>query len=182
MDVYEGYYRFLLNKVHETDGVLYEWLYEQQFVYFPEMFSDRGRESDGIELRYEYVVYAGEAVNNAASDEALGELLEKPCNMLEMLVAFALRIDTDITGEPGVDKAFIWFHTMLQNLGLYSKEPRFWPDILQKLLNRQYNYAGVGGLFPLRYPLRDQREISIWDQLSDYLNEMYKREGDMIYD
>lgn len=177
MDVSEGYFRFLLNKVHETDGVLNRWLYEQEFVYPPEIFSDHSRVSDGIELRYEYIAYVGELINNVPADDAVGELLEQPCNMLEMLVALALRIDTDITGEPGVDRAFIWFHEMLQNLGLYEQEPRLWPITLQRFLNRQYSYAGIGGLFPLRYPQRDQRTIGIWDQLSDYLNEMYRRNG-----
>lgn len=179
MNVRQGYFQFLLNKVHEEAGqnVGLCWLmYNTDFFHYPVIYSDASRASDGTELRYEYAVYCGEGVNNVASDEALGELYDMPCTVLEMLVALAIRIDRDITGDPGVDGAYLWFQLMLSNLGLYNNPDELsWGPILKTFMLREYDFGGHGGLFPLSAPYRDQRTIGIWDQLSDYISEMRER-------
>lgn len=172
MDVVNGYFQFLINKVKAQDPTLCWKLYTTEYIYRPELFSDANRASDGMELRYEFTVYAGEGVNNVASDEALEGLYAQPCSVLEMLVALAIRIDTDITGEPGVDNAWVWFQLMIENLGLNMMNADY---VLHRFLNREYDEAGNGGLFPLHFPCRDQRTIGIWEQLSDYISEMRER-------
>ena len=182
MTVNEAYFRFLLAKVNETTHVnLCSILHELEFSYQHDIFSDTNRASDGKELRYEFSVYAGEGVNNVAADEELGALLEKPCSVLEMMVALALRIDSDITGEPGINNSNFWFSTMLINLGLYSMNDSTVIDpvtvclLVNRFLARGYDEGGRGGLFPLLHPHRDQRLIGIWEQMSDYLAEIRER-------
>ena len=173
MDVVNGYFQFLINKVGAYRDESLCWkLYTTEYFYRPDLFSDANRASDGIELRYEYTVYAEEEINNVASDEALEALYVEPCNVLEMFVALAIRIDTDITGEPGVDNAWLWFQIMINNLGLKTMDPDY---VLHRFLSREYDEAGNGGLFPLCFPHRDQRTIGIWEQLSDYISEARER-------
>ena len=99
------------------------------------------------------------------------------CNVLEMLVAFAERIDA-IMGEPGEMHYDIWFATMLDNLGLlgqtddYFDEPLV-SEIISRWMHRDIDYYGEGGLFPVEHSEEDQRDLSIWDQMSCYMNENY---------
>ena len=69
---------------------------------------------------------------------------------------------------------------MLTNLGvrdfnddLYEKDN---PEeeinlMLDEIIWRTYNYDGSGGLFPLREPVGDQRDVELWYQLCAYLIE-----------
>ena len=44
-------------------------------------------------------------------------------------------------------------------------------DILTKFMRREYDASGLGGLFALRYPKEDMRDIEIWYQMMSYLEE-----------
>ena len=44
-------------------------------------------------------------------------------------------------------------------------------EVLDAVIFRNYEYDGRGGLFPLRYPDRDQRDEELWSQLNAYLLE-----------
>lgn len=128
---------------------------------------DANRASDGVMLRYYYEEETGAQAPDPGSD----------CSMLEMLVGFAERID-DIMGEPGEQHYDRWFHEMLRNSELdaemdceYNRN-----EVIQIALNimrRNIGYDGTGGLFPLNRPFEDQRCLSLWDQMSCYMNEKY---------
>jgi hypothetical protein len=176
MTVDESYFAFLLQKVGETEHIrLCKFLYETEFIYPAEIISDANRAADGIELRYEFIVFAGEGVNNVASDERLGELLPKPCSVLEMLVALAIRIDRDIMGEPSINNTQFWFRSMLTNIGAYSDAIGLVRKRVMHWLNREYDERG--SMFRLQHPYRDQRKIGIWEQMSDYVNELNTNGG-----
>ena len=44
-------------------------------------------------------------------------------------------------------------------------------QVFNKLLDRTYDWDGVGSLFPVRDSVNDMREIEIWYQMMAYLNE-----------
>lgn len=129
--------------------------------------SDGNRAVDGIELRTLYS-------NETGLSSGMGE---EPCSVLEMFVALSLRIEQDVTGEPGDDHPEIWFATMLANLDILKSNQdfstRYTSDVLDRWMGRNYGADGSGSLFPLRRCSEDQRLIPIWDQLAWYINENF---------
>jgi len=142
---------------------LLKCLYETPFFWTLPL--DSSRASDGIELRLSYAVETGENVD-----------MDEECSVLEMLVALSIRIETDITGEPGFSYPEKWFWEMLNNLGLLAEDDMEFDlnsayNILDNWMSRNIRPDGYGGIFPLSRPYADQRNITIWDQMSHYINE-----------
>jgi hypothetical protein len=96
------------------------------------------------------------------------------CSMLELLIALSRRLSFEAEGEPRD-----WFWHMLENLDLEQFNDQEYNDLyakgIDKLLDqviwRTYFPDGSGGIFPLREPKEDQRDVEIWYQLSAYLLE-----------
>ena len=88
-----------------------------------------------------------------------------PCSVLEMLIAFADIVAFELDA-PMSD----CFWSFLDTLGLSGMSDTYGVDevevesILDTLIWRTYEYDGTGGLFPLKVPTRDQREVEIWYQ------------------
>jgi hypothetical protein len=132
-------------------------LYQRDFTWELEM--DENRAIDGLELRDRYRIDLG----------------DKPCSMLEMMVAIAIRED-DIMGyyiseSCGPDT---WFWEMWENCGLEDNmTDREVNDVIDRILNREYNRFGEGGLFYVPSPTKDLREIDIWYQMQWHLAQCY---------
>lgn len=149
---------------------LFSYLHNVNFDYSIEM--DGNRESDGIELRYRF------GNINQYPQSAIATFLDiRPCSVLEMMCALAIRCEESIMNNPdysrGPDK---WFWVMLDNLGLQEMDDsifneNFANDIISTFLNRQYRYNGAGGLFKLNNPPNDLRKVEIWYQMCWYLDE-----------
>lgn len=134
--------------------------------YEPRMIGDGNRASDGIALRDGY------------SDAPMGE-----CSVLEMMAALSQEMDYSIRGmikESGPD---IWFGQMISNLGLSMLDDEFWhkneveaedicEEAVQNWQDREYEYDGSGGLFPLKNPKDDQAKVETWYQMNSYLLEI----------
>jgi len=166
-DVYFGILCELvgLNEPIESCGY-FELMYQLYRTPFYSLVpNDDNRALDGIRMRDKYGFPA----------------VDVDCNLLEMLVALAVRCDEDILYNPEYgDRSKDWFWMMITNLGLNKFRDRSFGEgwkyedvekVCLKLLNREYNYDGVGGLLPLRYPKKDQRDVEIWYQLASYLLE-----------
>jgi len=160
------YFNWLCAKVLEVRSPIYKdlmkILYETEFVWNVE--GDRNRAEDGCELRLGFLR------NTSWNQDP--DWYHQPCSVLEMLIAFADRasFQTDI---PVKD----WFCEFIGNLDLgdYRQVSRsdegYIRDILDALVWRTYDDAGHGGVFPLRWPKRDQRKVEIWYQFCDYLDD-----------
>lgn len=110
---------------------------------------------------------------------------DTPCSVLEILVSVANRME-DILYEPeNGNRALKWLWTLIRNLGLetftdgaYKANPGSFDqavdEILEKFINRTYDRRGKGGLFPLKKPRSDQREVEIWYQMQEYLDENFR--------
>lgn len=134
--------------------------------------NDINRCMDGVNLRYEY------ASENPIFFEK--DLTKEPCTVLEMLVSLARRVNYELSDNDPIehDHTPRYFWEMIANLGLDNFDDAHYSssdvrDILKRFLYRDYTYSGEGGLFPLRYPVRDQRDVEIWYQMNAYLQENY---------
>ena len=154
-------YRNLLRRLHERD-----------FVYVLDM--DVNRAKDGINLRYTF------AQENDYPDCAMINeyLSDRPCSVLEMMVALARRceLETMIDYDIG-DRTGQWFWNMIVSLGLESMDDAdynelYVDDVIDRLLYREYEPNGEGGLFTVKYCKNDLRSVDIWYQMLWYLNEV----------
>lgn len=138
------------------------------------ILKDQNRAEDGIDLRYRYAIFNG----YSDSVDAIMDILEGPCSVLEMMVALSIRCEENIMDEPNVgDRTAQWFWSMIVNLGLGSMtndryDRRRVDDIVSRFLDRDYEPDGRGGLFWIRQCDRDLRTVEIWYQLCWYLDSI----------
>ncbi len=152
-------YRKLLKKLDDT-----------QFTWTIPM--DGNRAEDGIDLRYRF------GRMNDYPDAMIASLLDdRPCSVLEMMIALAVRCEEHIMYDPDVgDRTRHWFLGMIQSLGLNHMTdrnyiPEYVEDTIRRLLNREYEPDGRGGLYTIPGYDGDLRNIDIWYQMCWYLNE-----------
>lgn len=154
-------YSILLDYLHDVE---FEWV-------IPE---DGRRAKDGIYLRARFESESGLPLPDGWEDW--------PCSFLEMLVALSYSME-DVLYDPekGTSPA-AWFWTMLSNIGLRYFDDGFvlrkgkdayerMDDAVERVMSRDYRPDGRGGLFPLRNPLEDQRDVELWYQLNEYVME-----------
>ena len=136
---------------------------------------DANRFEDGIDLRYRY------GYEHHIDYPEIADILDsKPCSVLEMMVALALRCEEHIMydAEKG-DRQSKWFWKMFDNLGLKEMtnsnfDEDYILDSVERFLRRDYDADGTGGLFTTSDPTKDMRTEEIWYQLMWYLNDRRK--------
>lgn len=152
-------YRRLLYLLHDTD-----------FNYTIPM--DGNRAEDGTDLRYRF------GYENAYEGSIIAAYLDdRPCSVLEMMVALAIRCEEHIMCDPDIgNRTGQWFWNMIDNLGLGDMDDmefdkNYANSVIQKLLNREYKRNGEGGLFTVKHYRKDLRSVEIWYQMCWYLDE-----------
>jgi hypothetical protein len=131
---------------------------------------DDNRADDGVQLRRKYALYR--------DDLRIRRYLTGPCSVLEMMIALAVRCEECIMdNEQMGNRAGQWFWGMIHNLGLSPMNDSkfdvdFVDNAIARLLNREYEPDGRGGLFTVRNCERDMRTVEIWCQLSWYLGSI----------
>jgi hypothetical protein len=146
-------YRKLLSHLHDIE-----------FIYIIGL--DGNRAEDGIDLRYRFGYERG------YDDPMIATYLDdRPCGVLEMLVALAMRCEEHIMADPDVDdRTGRWFWGMIVNLGLGSMydakfDKKYTDGVILKFLNREYERNGEGGLFTVEHCGYDLRNVEIWYQM-----------------
>jgi hypothetical protein len=134
--------------------------------------NDDNRAAEGKELRYEFMQEFG--VDPPPDKEWMG----LDSSIFEMMVALARRCNFIV--ELGFHG---WFDIFMGNLelehyndSLYMESDRWRISrMLTRLNERRYKPNGKGGLFPLKHPKKDQREVELWYQMAAYMaeNKMY---------
>lgn len=166
---WDRYGEWLLERVgfdRPNYDILMTELHNNPFEFFVD--HDDNRAEDGISLRDEF-----------GADLGFRHIeFDKPCSVLEMLVALAIRIEDEYIGDPEDEHPEIIFWEMVCNLGLdRCSDKRFNKgyvnSVLKKWIRRDFNKSGHGSIFPLRKPTRDQTRIEIWSQMNEYLSENY---------
>lgn len=154
-----------LKSPSRTHRNLLHMLYTKEYVWL--VPNDDNRVEDGKDLRYEF--FEEEGIYAQGRDLIW---LQLGCSMLEFLVALARRFAFEMDGTVAER-----FWELLENLELHELndqvdiDPEHVEETLDRVIWRTYHYNGGGGLFPLRYPERDQRHIEVWYQLSAYILE-----------
>ena len=153
-------YRKLLTRLHDTD-----------FDYTIGM--DGNRAEDGMDLRYRF------GYDNSRNDSMITAYLNnRPCSVLEMMIALAIRCEEQIMDDPDIgDRMGKWFWSMISNLGLDSMsdtkfDKGYVDNVVLKFLNREYGRNGEGGLFTVKHCERDLRNVEIWYQMCWYLDDI----------
>lgn len=144
-------------------------LHSREFIYILDM--DGNRAEDGIDLRYRF------AYDNRYSYSVVASYLDdRPCSILEMMVALALRCEEHIMDDPDIgNRTGVWFWDMVSSLGLDAMydskyDESFVDAALDRFIDRRYRRNGEGGLFTVNDYEYDLRTIEIWYQMCSYLN------------
>lgn len=154
-----SYYK-LLNRLHNID-----------FLYILPM--DGNRAEDGINLRYRF------GYEKSYEDSMIAAYLDnRPCSVLEMIIALAFRCEEQIMNDPDAgNRTGQWFRDMISNLGLDSmSDDRFdieyTDDVIFRFMGREYKRNGEGGLFTVERCGCDMRSVEIWYQMNWYLDNI----------
>lgn len=104
----------------------------------------------------------------------MGEELEEPCSVLEMMVGLALDCETKIMTNFVDDNTGEWFWAMVDSLGLDEFDDGRWDLwevdlIVNKFLKREYEPDGKGGLFTVSGTKTNMQKLEIWYQMQLYL-------------
>lgn len=152
---------------------LLAYLHRIEFTYIIGM--DGNRAEDGVDLRYRF------GYENEIKGPVIASYLDdRPCSVLEMLIALSMRCEEHIMDNPDIgDRTGQWFWNMISNLGLDSMydskfDEGYIDDVIDRFLNRNYKRNGEGGLFIVPHCRRDLRSVEIWYQMMWYLDEELK--------
>ena len=163
----DEYFRWLCSKVLERRGRIYHSLltilHSTEFVWV--VSADSHRAADGIELRRDFRRETGTEIDEVWATQ--------PASVLEVLISFAKRAEFQNDWPVKV-----WFWTFMENLHLDSFRqvtPEVEPlihEIIDRFIWRTYDSHGFnGGLFPISNTKNDQRQIEIWYQFCEYVQE-----------
>jgi hypothetical protein len=171
------YFDWLCEKVNPSrpaTDISWDRLLAQMFNtdFFWSIPNDDNRAFDGKVLRDQFAYEEGL--------QRYSEIIRDECSLLEMLIALAERCDVDIMAiqQPTERQAGHWFWIFLENCGVLEYDDRHYDAtmvevIFSQVMRRNYLYNGVGGFFPLQIASEDQREVELWYQMNEWLEEKY---------
>lgn len=143
--------------------------------FIPVLDMDDNRRVDGIDLRSHFGYKA-----KIPTDIINEEFRDKPCSVLEMMVALANRCDEEIMYDfDKGDRTNIWFYDMLVSLGIQDTTNDKWNiftsdyvfSTIENFMRREFSPNGVGGLFVINNPKQDLRSVDFWTQMCWYANQ-----------
>lgn len=146
---------------------LLKHLHDTTFVY--SIPRDSNRAEDGVALRFRFI-------HENEYPDYYARYIDGECSVLEMILALSIRCEETIMDDPKYgDRKGQWFWGMIVSLGLGSMtddryDEQYVNDILTRFLNREYEENGHGGLFTVKNPPHDLRDVEIWIQMCYYLD------------
>ena len=167
------YFKWMYQLVRPSHGsykILLCQLHGINFYNLIDMDADRAE--DGINLRYRF------GYENGYESAMIASCLDnRPCSVLEMMVALAIKIEEQIMDDPDIgNRTGLWFWKMIENLGLKNMhdaviDTDYVEEIISRFLDRNYQRDGSGGLF-IVHGHGDLRNVEIWYQMLRYLNDI----------
>ena len=131
---------------------------------------DRPRVDDAFDLRKSYIYLIQNTIVSDTEDR-----IYDCVSVLELLVAFAIRVDMEVVGEPGNPRPDILFLEWLKNLGIFITDDKWNIDksnqVIKKLskwMTRSYKDDGKGSIFPLKSVTFNFSKTDIWSQMYQY--------------
>lgn len=133
------------------------------------MRMDVNREKDGLNLRKRFVEEEGGTFTKPEGT---------PCSVLEMMVALCVRCEEQIMSNPDLgNRVPVWFMEMLRSMEIDDMVETYFDEIVaeeavNRMLDREYDRDGHGGLFTCEESSKDMRRLEIWYQAMEYFNEV----------
>lgn len=165
-DLNSGYFTWLIKQTKCRSVNYSEYIHLLNTLYQTEFYSvipmDQNREEDAYNLRFKYF-----GIDDRGD----------PCSVLEVMVALANRMETDIMADSDYgNRSGEWFWGMIFSLGLGNMSDHYFDQgetdfVLNRFLERRYKPNGQGGLFTVECPRFDMRKAEIWYQMNWYLAE-----------
>lgn len=144
----------IMEKLHDTE---FTWIERGNLI------RDENRADAGKNLRREFLDL--KCIPNIYGD------MNVPASVLEVLVALAVDADGKLAGDGSGDGVPKYFHEMVSNLGVYDS-PGDVNYILDRWLNREFEWNGTGSPFPIRKGCKfDQRKVELWLQACGYFSQ-----------
>jgi hypothetical protein len=168
---YRQYYLWLVHRyVGKVNALEFSCVLDQMFrkAYYFIVTNDENRGEDGLYLRDVFLSEFPEA-----------HVPEGPCSFLEFLIGVAIRLEEMLVdGECLPVSLYFWELATRLRLTEYTDSTYedtstiFMVDFLMTVfMDRGYASNGEGGLFPLKYPTKNQTRVEVWYQLNAYLME-----------
>lgn len=169
--VVNRYYIWLLEMIdfdshgHDKQSKLLQYLHNKEYVW--DIWTDENRAEDGLNLRCRF---------EKETDYLDYSPLEKPCSVLEMMVAFAERIDKDVTDEEYGTP--YWFWIMIENLGLKDCTDDVFDakkvnSVLDNWLNSLTKNDLKSGIFPGKSGKKPESDTDEWFRMQKWIAERY---------
>lgn len=136
--------------------------------YVPIMIMDDSRAKDGVNMRD---IYMSKVNNTYAVVQGSNPWVDIPCSMLEMMIAFAIRIKEEFYSEYDdiFDMTTIIFSSFMSSLGIDTETitEEELNIIINNFICRNYDPSGKGSLFNLSGKTLDidWRDPPIWNQM-----------------
>jgi len=130
---------------------------------------DVNRAKDGCNLRKRFI---------EEEDGTFTKPEGTPCSVLEMMVALCVRCEEQIMSNPDLgNRVPVWFMAMLRSMEIDDMdEANFDETVVEvavdRMLDRDYDRFGHGGLFACDSTRKDMRKMEIWYQAMEYFNEV----------
>jgi len=164
----EGYFEWLWQRsgLGPNYTKLVTLLYTTEYV--PTLVDDENRRADGNAL---LDIYCQE---NGYDFPPVEEFDHSGCSVLEMMIAFATRINLELIGDPEGTYTGLWLYRMLDNLRISQYDDKHWDGKKAALkvwiwLHKKSPFL----LFPISKKVIDPRKISEWERVNIYLSEIY---------
>lgn len=95
---------------------------------------------------------------------------------LDVIVLMADELVFQTAGSLSEGSHYEWYFALIENLGIESV--RDVPEACERMVFRQYDKNGVGGLFPSKHYREDEdaRDLDLWYQMQVYLRGLEYRE------
>lgn len=178
-DEFDSYFLWLGSLVDVDWDRYSELLYILDHIEFRwSIPQDESRATEGLMLREEFY-----NASNHIEDWVL--FLDTPCSVLEALIPLSRRMDSLLTDEFKGDRSRVWFWEFIENLGLRPYDnnrikTRLYDNcdydiqtIINRWLDREFDFDGTGSIFPVPGAVGDQREISTIYQMYNYVCAKY---------
>ena len=176
------YYKWLISRIEPPKDILtpicdyklllYE-LWKREFSWLDNYEGEESRAYDGKTLRDTFVM------EHYASPDMVPH---GPCRVLEMLIAFAERIDISVHDWRMGKRPWEWMEMFIENLGFASltdmdinpeRDSGYINAKLETWMSHHIESKGEGGLFRFVSPVSTIKTMDNWEQMNQWIKENF---------
>ena len=138
--------------------------------------------------------YAEEVCEDSEDIEAAYKSIHGDCCLFEVIFCLADSLNEMFEDCDAFDGPAYFFGILMHNAGLdifdeedWDMRPESvkiaWEKRIRIILEREYGFYGVGGLFPFAPgddPVTDRRMVSLWQQMNDWVDQHTNEDGEWV--